>query len=104
MKYETSPAFEADLRRLTAEERRRFRDVVLTSFGPACDAHVADRAARWPARLRIKALRGAPGVFEMTWSFAGPDGRATWEWRTLASGDACVRWRRVGGHAIFEQP
>ncbi len=104
MKYETSPAFEADLRRLTAEERRLFRDVVTAAFGPACDAHVHSPGTRWPAQLRVKAVRGAPGVLEMTWNFAGPDGRATWEWRRLRSGERCIRWRRVGGHAIFDRP
>ncbi len=39
----------------------------------------------------------------MTWSFAGPDGRATFEWVTV-HGEPAVRWRRVGGHAIFGNP
>jgi hypothetical protein len=104
VKYETSPAFEADLRRLSAEERRLFRDAVIATFGPACDTHVRSPGARWPSQLRVKAVSGAPGVLEMTWSFAGPDGRATWEWRRRSSGEPCVRWRRVGGHAIFESP
>ena len=104
MRYETSQAFEADLRKLTVEERRLFRDVVLTAFGPGCDAHVGAPGARWPTRLRVKPLRGAPGVFEMTWSVAGPDGRATWDRHRLASGDPCIRWRRIGGNAIFGQP
>ena len=43
------------------------------------------------------------GVWEMTWSFAGPDGRATFEWAT-SDGEPVVRWRRIGGHEIFGQP
>lgn len=47
-------------------------------------------------------MRGAPGVWEMTWRFAGPDGPATWEWTTVegeAGAHVAVRCRRIGGHA-----
>jgi hypothetical protein len=40
---------------------------------------------------------------EMTWSFAGPDGRATFELITI-DGDLRCRWRRVGDHADFKRP
>jgi hypothetical protein len=50
----------------------------------------------------------APGVFEMTWSFSGPDGRATWQWTTVIDADgrpvSAVRWRRLGSHRIFREP
>jgi hypothetical protein len=39
----------------------------------------------------------------MTWSFAGPDGRATFEYIDIG-GDLGIRWRRIGGHAIFDKP
>src|ERR1700737_2000670 len=49
-----------------------------------------------------------PGIFEMTWSFSGPDGRATWERTTVLDGEGgawpAVRWRRLGNHRIFRQP
>lgn len=47
----------------------------------------------------------------MTWSFSGPDGRATWEWTTVeideggAKGQQpAMRWRRVGDHTILRSP
>jgi hypothetical protein len=47
----------------------------------------------------------APGIFEMTRSFSGPDGRATWEWTKVTDADGrtqpAVRWRRLGSHRIF---
>ena len=47
-------------------------------------------------------MRGAPGVFEM--SFA-PDGRATFEYgREHREGHAHIIWRRVGTHAVFDKP
>ena len=103
MKYQRTPAFAADWRALTQDERDLFRRCVLEEFVPACDRVAADPAARFPARLRFKAVEGAPGVFEMTWSFAGPDGRATFEW-VIVDGERAVRWRRVGGHGIFRTP
>jgi hypothetical protein len=39
----------------------------------------------------------------MTWSFAGPDGRATFEFITI-DGEPAIRWRRIGGHEIFAEP
>jgi len=40
---------------------------------------------------------------EMTWSFAGPDGRATFE-LVEVDGEPAIRWRRIGDHRIFEEP
>ena len=57
----------------------------------------------WPKSLRVRDVEGASGIWEMTWSFAGPDGRATFEWITI-EGEQAVRWRRVGGHEIFNDP
>jgi hypothetical protein len=58
---------------------------------------------RWPAALRIKRVQGAPGIWELTWSFAGPDGRATFE-LVEVGGEPAIRWRRIGGHEIFAEP
>lgn len=38
----------------------------------------------------------------MTWSFASPDGRATFELVTV-DGERRCRWRRVGDHDVFER-
>lgn len=103
MKFETTPAFDADLRRLKSEHAAEFKRVVRQKFVPACDAHAADPATPWPASLRVKPVRSAGGVLEMTWSFASPDGRATFEIVTV-EGEQRVRWRRVGGHDVFKSP
>lgn len=103
MKFETTPAFDSDFRRLKAEHAAEFKKVVREKFVPACDAYTADPATSWPASLRIKAVRAATGVLEMTWSFASPDGRATFEFVTV-DGELRVRWRRVGDHDVFKKP
>lgn len=52
--------------------------------------------------LRVKGIRGASGIFEMTWA---DDGRATFEYgESTKSGEPHVIWRRIGTHNIFDKP
>ena len=52
--------------------------------------------------LRVKGVKGAPGIFEMTWA---DDGRATFEYGNAAIGnEPHVVWRRVGSYAFFKSP
>ena len=102
MKFVVLASFEADYRRLSATERALFK-TALRAFVLACDRFAADPTTAWPGSLRVKAVENAPGIWEMTWSFSGPDGRATFEWVQI-EGSLGVRWRRVGGHAIFRRP
>jgi hypothetical protein len=88
-----------DYARLPAHERELF-DAAVPPFNEACDRHAAGPAEPWPRSLRVRGVVGAPGIWEMTWSFAGPDGRATFEWIEI-DGQPAIRWRRIGGHAIF---
>lgn len=103
MKFETTRAFDNDYRRLKVEHAVEFKRVVWEKFIPACDAYAANPSMGWPAALRVKAVRGAAGVLEMTWSFGSPDGRATFEFVTV-NNELRVRWRRVGDHAVFKAP
>ncbi|WP_313405381.1 hypothetical protein [Aeromicrobium sp.] len=103
MKFETTPAFDGDVRRLAPEHLAEFRKVIRAKFVPACEAYAADPAAPWPTSLRVKSVRAAAGVLEMTWSFSSPDGRATFELVTVG-GELRVRWRRVGDHSVFKGP
>lgn len=107
MRFETTHSFETDYRKLGDEEKHLFRDAV-HKFNGACDAALAKgQRPRWPKSLRVKDVEGAPGIWEMTWSFSGPDGRATWEWITVTVDGVAVpavRWRRIGGHSIFTHP
>ena len=52
--------------------------------------------------LRVKGIKGAAGVFEMTWA---DDGRATFQYGDpMTEGEPHVIWRRIGTHDIFNQP
>ncbi len=103
MRFIWSDAFAGDWRRLSDAERALFRTVVRDSFHPACERRRVDPTAPWPAKLRVRAVERAPRIWEMTWSFSGRDGRATFEWVSIGS-EPGIRWRRIGGHAIFGEP
>lgn len=52
--------------------------------------------------LRVKGVKGARGIFEMTWA---DNGRATFEYGpTVPEGEVHVIWRRVGTHQVLDQP
>lgn len=94
--YEWTARFRDDLHKLTSDQHARFRAAVA--------AFVADLRAQGAFRpgLRVKGVRGASGVYEMTWA---PDGRATFSYGDeRRPGEAHIIWRRVGGHDIFGQP
>ena len=102
MKYVVLDSFKADYKRLSPSEQVLFK-AALRVFIEACERYVVDPSSAWPASLRVKGVENAPGVLEMTWSFSGPDGRATFAWIQV-DGQLAVRWRRVGGHEIFSNP
>jgi hypothetical protein len=103
VKFETTPRFDKDVKVLAREHRGRFRALV-QDFSAACDVYVEDPGGFvWPAHLRVSRMTSVPGVWEMTWFFASPDGRATFEFVTV-DGEARVRWRRIGNHRIYQEP
>jgi hypothetical protein len=87
---------------LTEHEREMFRQVV-REMNRAFVERGERALPKWPARLRVKPVRAAEGIWEMTWSFSGPDGRATFEYVTT-DGEPAIRWRRIGGHAVLAKP
>lgn len=103
MKFETTPAFDSDYRRLKREHAEAFKHVVREKFAPACETYAQEPRTAWPAALRVKSVRSAPGIWETTWSFASPDGRATFELVSV-DGELRCRWRRVGDHELFKKP
>lgn len=94
--YEWTPRFRADFEGLTAAQQ--------VAFLAAVAAFVADlrSGVRVRAGLRVKGVKGAQGVFEMTWA---PDGRATFTYgEPVRTEQAHVIWRRIGTHDIFREP
>lgn len=88
--------FGADFDNLTMEQQ--------AAFLAAVAQFVEDLAAGGPFRkgLRVKGVRGARRVFEMTWA---DDGRATFQYGdSIVADEPHVIWRRVGTHAILRHP
>jgi hypothetical protein len=107
MRWETTQRAHNDYKRLKDSEKKLFR-VAVDEFNAACDRYIDTKGqSGGPAKLRVKPIEGARGVYEMTWSFSGPDGRATWEWTTTeVNGERApaVRWRRIRDHSVFKEP
>lgn len=88
--------FRADFRRLGPEQQRAF----LVAVALFVEDLQSGRQLR--KGLRVKGVKGAAGVFELTWA---DDGRATFQYgEPVREGEAHIVWRRVGTHDIFKQP
>ena len=88
--------FRTDFDRLTPAQQ--------AAFLVAVQQFVDDlrRGGAFRKGLRVKGIQAATGIFEMTWA---ADGRATFEYGDVVTeGEPHVVWRRVGTHAIFDQP
>ena len=92
----------------TFERLRRFdRDFAALSdarkdaFRAAVQKFVSDLARGQGFRkgLRVKGIRDAPGMFELTWA---DDGRATFSYgESRRAGEPHIVWHRVGTHDIL---
>ena len=105
MKFEATASFLSDHSKLSDSEKAKFRVAVVTlneTYTTHLESGSEDRP-KWPKSLRIRDVEGAPGIWELTWSFSGPDGRATFEYFDEGR-ERAIRWRRIGGHEIFKTP
>jgi hypothetical protein len=103
VKFERTQRFDSDFRALPREHQKSFI-ALMPDFNAACDAYIAANGGYvWPKRLRVSKMSSAKGLWEMTWSFASPDGRATFEFVTKPDG-VWLRWRRIGDHDVFLEP
>lgn len=92
---EVAPRFFRDYAKLSPDQRERFLKA-LESFVDGLHRR------QFAAGLRVKAMEGRDGIWEMTWA---PDGRATFEYgEPMVPGEAHIIWRRIGSHAIFREP
>ena len=102
MKYRVLPRFSADYQKLSPEERFVFKKALARFIAAARDYEGLPEHYVWPKSLRVERLTGS-GIMAMTWSFSGPDCRATFEFVTVEK-EQIVVWRRVGRHGIYREP
>ena len=107
MKYRRTDEFKRDYKKLKPEHQNAFRDVVLEKFAPACDAWATAAETKlpyvWPASLRVAELKNTDRIMEMTWSFASPDGRTTFQFERREEEWLCT-WRRIGDRGVYTSP
>lgn len=95
--YDATDRFRKDLELLDPADRARFHRAVQQFV-----EDLTSRSRGFRSGLRVKGVRGADGVFELSWA---PDGRATFEFgHSLRGDDPHIIWRRVGTHDIFGRP
>ena len=88
--------FAADFDSLTAEQQAAFLGAVSRFVDDLGSSGLFRKG------LRVKGVKGASGVFEMTWA---DDGRATFTFGDpVIEGQPHVIWLRIGTHAIFNRP
>lgn len=93
--WSKTESFQKDYARLSTTDKKKFKAAVA--------GFVADlKAGGFRKGLRVKGIKGAEGIFEMTWA---KDGRATFQYgREIRPKTPHVIWRRCGDHAIFKNP
>jgi hypothetical protein len=88
--------FRADFARLSPAQQSAFLQAV-EQF--VADLRMGDGFRKG---LRVRGVKGATGVYELTWA---DDGRATFQYGPeITNGEPHVVWRRVGTHDIFKNP
>jgi hypothetical protein len=98
------PSFLSDWQALPQAERAFVKRWLTKDFLPAVAAYETDPTAFvWPRGLRFERLQATADICAVTWSFAGPDGRATFQFTTV-DGEPCLIWRRIGRHDVYRRP
>ena len=91
--FERLRQFDRDFAALSDDQRRAFRAAVLKFVEDLA------RGQGFRKGLRVKGIRGAAGVFELTWA---ADGRATFSYGdSRRGGEPHIVWHRVGTHDIL---
>ena len=99
--YETDDRFRRDWDRLSGAQRKLLKVAVLRLVADLKEMEAGRRSSLRPG-LKVKGVKGTPGVFEMRWA---ADGRATFSWDAeRRPGQRHIIWRRCGDHEILKQP
>jgi hypothetical protein len=102
--FEVQERFRRDYLRLRPEQRAQFRDALREFVRVLRESERTSRPGipRFPQRLGVKPMVNRRSVPESAWA---PDGRSTWEYgASPRDGMWHVVWRRIGTHAIYEDP
>lgn len=91
--FERLLRFDRDFAALSDTQKEAFRAAVRKFVSDLERGHGFRRG------LRVKGVRGAPGLFELTWA---DDGRATFSYGvSRLEGEPHIVWHRVGTHDVL---
>src|SRR5947209_3245242 len=102
--FDVEARFLRDYRALRPEHRLLFHEARRAFIRVLVEWEQAGRLGRpqFPASLGVKAMVNHRGIWEFAWA---PDGRCTWEYGVPPqAGKAHIVWRRIGTHAIYDDP
>lgn len=102
--FEVRERFWGEYERLTVRQQLLFR-AARQQFIAALKEWEADGCRgipRFPRSLGVTPMVNRRNVLELAWA---PDGRCTWEFGTpRRPGTSHIVWRRIGTHAIYDDP
>ena len=102
--FEVQDRFRNEYQQLRRDEREAFRQA-LKEFVQVLrewERAGARGIPHFPAKLGVRHMMHRRGILEFAWA---PDGRCTWEYGTpRRSGKYHIIWRRIGSHAIYDDP
>ena len=91
--FERLRRFDRDFAALSDAQKEAFRSAVQKFVADL------DRGQGFRKGLRVKGIRGALGMFELTWA---DDGRATCSYgESRREGEAHIVWHRIGTHEVL---
>lgn len=102
--YEVEDRFKQDYRRLRPDQRTEFKRALRDFIRVLRDWEQQQRPGmpRFPAHLGAKAMvNQRAAIMEFRWA---PDGRCTWEYGRPRQRRFHIVWRRIGTHAIYDDP
>lgn len=109
MRYERTDSFLRDCKKLQkVPELWALVQAFIPGFNDCCEAYRLDSLAPWPTEFDCHPLAHCGGqIWKVTISFKRPDLRATFEWIEVEVDGVLelgLRWRRIGTHAVYDDP
>lgn len=100
--FDRTDSFKSDYKQLSDGEQALVK-AALEGFIEDLTAIDEGKQQHFRQTLRVKPMRGQPGIWEMTWEYQ--DGRATFAYGDeVQEGKSHIVWRRIGTHGIFSDP
>ncbi|MGI8553088.1 MAG: hypothetical protein ACR2PL_20225 [Dehalococcoidia bacterium] len=102
--FEITPRFRSEYAHLRPDQREAFRRARQEFIRVLSAWEESGRSGllQFPAGLGVKPMVNQRNIMELAWA---PDGRCTWHYGIPElTGKRHIIWRRIGSHAIYDDP